>query len=391
MKPYRRSPENNMDQSSCLFCLGTASETVRTMPVYRMLGERGIRSYVLHSAFQDGGVKALHETFAMRVDVATEGLSPTAKHPSAALMDDIERALSRFAPSLILIEDGSATATAAALAAYARGIPIAHIDAGLRTYAETPPYFEKNQELIARLARWHFTATEQAKSNLLEEGIAPPHIYEVGSTLIDAAYWTREHLHATSPGHSYSFTDNLREFLFLCRSRRLVLAALDESEATPETVDAVAQALCAMVAKRADCLAICVTSAALHAPMQAALKRQYPDGHERLYHSGPLAFPGLTEVVSRAHIVVTDCSDIEQLASAFAKPVLLAVDTHAGHQDLVQAGGAKFVGTRLAGIGEGLETLLGDSAQYKTMQLQASPFGDGEAARRIADVLAATT
>jgi UDP-N-acetylglucosamine 2-epimerase len=377
-----------MNQKTYLFCISTPLEIVKTMPVYRALKEAGNQVSILQTGFQDADVRALHQSFDMPPDTTLEcPAQPPQQFPTSALLDKINETLAQFKPDVVIVEGGSATAVAAAMAAYAQGIPVAHVDAGVRSYPEYPSYLEKNQELVARLAHWHFTATEQAKCNLLEERIAPTRIFEVGSTLIDAAIWTREHLHASSPGHAHSFSGDLREFLFQSRSRRLILVATDCPGTAPQVLADIAQALSENIAKHADCLVIWVTHSTLRARVEIALKKLHPSEHERIYLAGSLPFPSLVDLAARCGFVLTDSDNIEQMVSAFGKPVLIVADDHAGHQDLIKAGGALFTGTRLPGISTALETMLQDASALRAMQLQASPFGDGSAAGRIADIL----
>lgn len=373
-----------MAQKTYLFCIGTAAEVVKTMPVYRLLKEEGNRVHILQTGFADPEVRLTHQIFNMVPDNALD--KPVPRFPDAALLASLEETLTAVVPDVLIVEDGSATAGAAALVAYSRNIPVAHLDAGLRSHAENPPYFEKNQELIARLAHWHFTATEQAKCNLLEEDISPTRAFEVGSTLVDAAIWTREHLHASTPGHIYSFSPELREFLFQCRSRRLVVAVTENPQLQPQAMGALAHALNNVIEKYGDCLAVWVTPPNCQANAEAAIA--HCTDRERIRLAGPQSFPALVELATRCSLMLTDSDYIEQVASTFYKPVLLTVDDQSGHQELIKAGGARFVGTgsEIAGT---LEALLGSSDALRAMQLQTSPYGDGNAARRIVDILEA--
>ncbi len=378
-----------MNQKTCLFCIGTAEETIRVMPLYRLLKEQGDTTCILQTGWQDPAVQMLHQIFDMPADATVE-LPPESLHQptTAALLDQVDRAIAEAAPDMILVAGGSATALTATLAAYARNIPVAHLNAGSRTYDETPSTEEKNQELIARLAHWHFTATEQAMCNLLEERIAPTHVYEVGDTLIDAAFWTREHLHAATVGKPYSVSVELRDFLFQCRSRRLILVAMEHPATSEEQVFHLMQALVNSLERHPESLAVWLSSAAVQPMAEAAWIQFCPNGNARLHRTGPLAYPGLVDLLARCKLVVTDSEHIAHNASAFGKPVLFN-GRHGVGQEFKNNDSSRPDATLSTDIAGNLEALLQDSEKLRSILLQNSPLGDGDAASRIATILSA--
>lgn len=376
-----------MSQRTILFCISRPLETVMVMPLYRALAAQGNRVLLLQAASIDSPVQALQEWFGMPSDATLGMPAPdNGKLFTPAMLEAMRAVFIELQPDAVMVAGGSPLALAGTLSAYAQSIPVAHLDAGLRSYADTPPPNEKNQELIARLAHWHFTATEQAKYNLLEERIPPSRIFEVGSTLVDAALWTREYLHASATGKPYSMPEDLREFLFQCRSRRLILLATENPAISGQTVLNLAQALVATLENHPESLAIWQTDAALADEVQAALDSLCPAGHQRVWPTGPLSYPASVDLLSRCSFVLTDAESVEQQASAFGKPVLFA-GAHDGHQDLLKAGGTRLTGLETAAISHHLEMLLQDAATLRAMQLPTSPFGDGAAAERIANIL----
>lgn len=376
-----------MSQRTILFCISSPLETVMMMPLYRVLATQGHRVLVLQAAGIDSPVQPLQEWFGMPSD-ATLGMPEpdNGKLFAPAMLDAMQAAFIELQPDAVMVAGGSSIALAGTLSAYAQGIPVAHIDAGLRSYADIPSASEKNQELIARLAHWHFTATEQARCNLLEERIAPSRIFEVGSTLVDAALWAREYLHASATGKPYSMPEDLREFLFRCRSRRLILLATENLATSGQTVLSLAQALVASIENHPESLAIWQTEGALAEEVQAALDSLCPTGHPRIWPTCSLSYPASIDLLSRCSFVLTDTESIEQQASAFGKPVLFA-GPHDGHRDLLTAGGARLTGLEAAAISHHLEMLLRDAATLLAMQMPTSPFGDGAAAERITNIL----
>jgi UDP-N-acetylglucosamine 2-epimerase len=286
----------------------------------------------------------------------------------------------------IVVAGGSPIALAGALAGYACQVPVAHLDAGIRTFAEHPSTDEKNHELIARLARWHFTATEQARCNLLEEKIPPSRIFEVGSTLVDAALWSREHLRAATHSTAYAMPDALREFLFQCRSRRLIVAISDETTHNDHMLSALGNALAATVENHPEARVAWLTDDRRKAVIDHAL-RDMPTADRAGIFLHPLPdFPLQIDILTRCSFVIAESREIQQIASAFSKPVLIP-NRHFAIHDLVKAGGAVCVAANDKALSEQCAQLLQDPFALKNLQLQVSPFGDGNAAERIGEII----
>ena len=267
-----------------------------------------------------------------------------------------------------------------------RHIPVAHIEAGLRTGLNDPFPEEKNRELIGRLAHWHFPPTPQAAANLLREGIPAHQIFEVGNTVIDTALWMKNRM--GHDHHESAVPPDVFQFLEDHLPARLMLVTAHRRENWGQPIRLIASAVGALLQRHRDLIVVWPMhpNPAVREDIHAAFSALSPDGRARLCLTEPLAYPALISVLAHCHFTLTDSGGIQEEASALRRPVLITRDS-TERQELVDAGGAWLVGTDPHTIVQKASMLLLDSAIYQSMQLSQCPFGDGQSAHRIADIL----
>ena len=182
--------------TSYLACLGTRPEIIKMAPLYRALRARGHQVNVLHTGQHTDMADALYDFFDMppAARVQLQRQVPRLSHLTAELLTGVDDLMQQFSPDVVLVQGDTSTALAGALAACYQDVPVAHVEAGLRTGERDPFPEEMNRCLIGRLAHWHFPPTPQATHNLLREGVDSVQIHEVGNTVIDAALWARERM-----------------------------------------------------------------------------------------------------------------------------------------------------------------------------------------------------
>jgi UDP-N-acetylglucosamine 2-epimerase (non-hydrolysing) len=265
---------------------------------------------------------------------------------------------------------------------------VAHVEAGLRTRRAEPFPEEKNREMIARLARWHFAPTPQARRNLLEEGIAAEAVHEVGNTVIDAALWTRDctahpdfDLARYAPGE-------LCRFLTRHRHRPIMLVTAHRRENWGKPIADIAAAVARLLQEHPDAVAVWPVhpNPAVLADIERGLRGIAPEARERIDLTSPLEYPAMIALLSRCHFALTDSGGIQEEAAALRVPVLIARES-TERQELVDAGGAVLVGTDVETLVRKAASLLLDPRARDAMQVKRCPFGDGRAARRIAGIL----
>jgi UDP-N-acetylglucosamine 2-epimerase len=374
-----------------LVCIGTRPEIIKMAPVYRQLKAQGQNVRVLHTGQHGAVADALYGFFDMPPDISIDlqRQSPSLAHLSVALMNGIEEAMHTLRPDVMLVQGDTSSALVGSLVGYYHDVPVAHIEAGLRTGEREPFPEEKNRELIGRLAHWHFTPTLQCTHNLLAEGVKKDRIQEVGNTVIDAALWTSERISQPDFDLLAAYPANLRAFMQQHLTQRLILVTAHRRENWGQPIRHIAQALARTLAEQPDAVAVWPVhpNPAVRADVEAVLAGLPTAVRARICLTEPLGYQVLIALLLRCHFTLTDSGGIQEEASAFGKPVLIARQS-TERQELVQVGGALLVGTDVDTIHRHATSLLTQTDVYRGMQLVRSPFGDGHTAQRIAAALA---
>ena len=374
--------------TSYLACLGTRPEIIKMAPLYRVLRARGHQVQVLHTGQHTDMADALYAFFAMPPDaqVRLQRQTPRLSHLTAELLTQVDEQMQQLAPDVVLVQGDTSTALAGALAAYYQDVPVAHVEAGLRTGERDPFPEEMNRCLIGRLAQWHFPPTPQATQNLLHEGIDGSRVHQVGNTVIDAALWAREHLRQ-QPLHECMPPD-LARFMQLQAQGPMLLVTAHRRENWGVPMQRIAAAIGGLLQLHPQLSVVWPLhpNPKVRADVHMGLASVPAQARARLCLSDALQYPALIGVLERCSFTLTDSGGIQEEASALQKPVLILRES-TERQELVQAGGAQLVGTLVHQIIEHASELLHDPVLLTSMQLQTSPFGDGLAAQRIADVL----
>lgn len=374
-----------------LACMGTRPEVIKMAMLNRALQAAGHKVVVLHTGQHNGMAGALYRFFDMQpdIEVEIERTSPSLASLTAKLLDGIDRAMLATKPDIVLVQGDTTSALTGALAAYYHRRPVAHIEAGLRTYERDPFPEEKNREVIGRLARWHFAPTAQARQNLVSEGIAEDCIHEVGNTGIDAALWARDGIRSKDFTLGDYAPEALCRFLQRHHDQPLVLVTAHRRENWGEPISNIARAVASLLAHNPEAVVVWPVhpNPQVGEDIARGLQGVDPAVRERIQLTEPLEYPAMIAMLCRCRFTLTDSGGVQEEASALATPVLIARDS-TERQELVEAGGAILVGDRIEAMVREGSRLLTDDAACQAMQLRSSPFGDGEASARIAKVLA---
>lgn len=373
--------------SDYLACMGTRPEIIKMAPLYHALRSRGHRVRVLHTGQHTDMAEQLYGFFGMPPDarVVLQREQPGLSHLTAELLMQLDGHLQRLSPDAVLVQGDTSSALVGAMAAYYLDLPVAHVEAGLRTGEHDPFPEEMNRSVIGRLARWHFPPTLQARDNLLREGIAPGHIHTVGNTVIDAARWTQ--LQLDKHPQRTALPSELQTFLARAQPE-LVLVTAHRRENWGRPMQRIAAAVAGLLQLHPQLSVVWPLhpNPRVRADVQAGLAWLPAAVRERLCLTGALEYPALMTVLGRCRLTLTDSGGIQEEASALRTPVLILRES-TERQELVAAGGAMLVGTLAHQIVEMTSEVLRDPLLLRSMQLETSPFGDGQAAERIADLL----
>jgi UDP-N-acetylglucosamine 2-epimerase (non-hydrolysing) len=371
-----------MTPSRILVVFGTRPEAIKLFPVVRALAEEdGLAVRTCVTAQHRGLLDQVLSVAGLAPDIDLDLMEPgqTLDRLTARLLVGLGEVLDAERPDMVVVQGDTATAMTGALAAYYRKVPVAHVEAGLRSGDIHHPWPEEvNRRMIAPIAAHHFAPTETAAAALRREAIAPDTIHVTGNTVIDALYWTQARI-AAEPG----IAAGLQPYRDRFAGKRVVLVTTHRRENFGGGMEAIARSI-ARIAERDD---VAVLFPMHPNPNVGAVMDAILGERANVARIEPLDYPHFCAALDLAHIVLTDSGGVQEEAPALGKPVLVMRET-TERPEGVEAGTARLVGTDEHRIVSEIFTLLDDKAAYAAMARAHNPFGDGQASRRIARVIA---
>ena len=299
---------------------------------------------------------------------------------TVGVLSGIRKVNAAARPDLVLVQGDTTTTFAASLAAFYDRVPVGHVEAGLRTHNVHAPWPEEmNRRLTGAIATLHFAPTEQARSNLLAEGVDTRCVYVTGNSVIDALLWISECLDS-DPGLA---ADLARQFSFLDSGRRLLLVTGHRRESFGAGFERICLALRDLAGR--DDVQI-VYPVHLNPNVQEPVRRIL-GGLSNVHLVEPLAYLPFVFLLKRAYLVITDSGGLQEEAPSLGKPVLVMRD-RTERPEAVEAGTAKLVGTSRERIVAETLRVLTDEDEYRRMSRAHNPYGDGHAGPRIAEICA---
>lgn len=360
-----------------LIVFGTRPEAVKLAPLIMELRRRGDAQPVLCATGQHREMlDQVLRLFELRPDHDLD-LMKTDQQPgdvAAAVLTGVGRVIEAVKPAVVVVQGDTTTAMAASLAAFFRGTPVAHVEAGLRTGVRSSPFPEElMRRIVGQIAELHFAPTARAAENLrVERADAEGLIFLTGNTVVDAVKWIATRRRPNTG-------------VVARRAARLVLVTAHRRENFGEPIRNICRAVRALVERNAG-----VEFAYPVHPNPSIQRpvRELLEGHERIHLLAPLDYEDLIGLLEESYLVLTDSGGLQEEAPVFGKPVLvLRRDTE--RPEAIDAGTALLVGTDEGRIVCETERLLSDPVAYQRMAHAHSPFGDGLAAKRITDILLA--
>jgi len=366
-----------------LVVFGTRPEAIKLFPVVAAL--RAIPGLVVRTC-----VTAQHRELLDQV-LAIAGLTPDVDldlmepgqslyRLTARLLDGLGDVMDAEQPDRVIVQGDTATAMAGALAAYYRKVPVAHVEAGLRSGDIHHPWPEEvNRRIVACIADQHYAPTETAAAALRRENVDPATIHVTGNTVIDALHATRARL-AVDP----SLAAGLDAIAARFAGKRIVLVTTHRRENFGGGMENIARAL-ARIAERDD---TAILFPVHPNPNVVGVMDAMLGDRPNIARIDPLNYPHFIRALDLAHVVLTDSGGVQEEAPALAKPVLVMRET-TERPEGVAAGTARLIGTDTDRIVFETSRLLDDRQAYRAMARAHNPFGDGRAATRIARRVAA--
>jgi UDP-N-acetylglucosamine 2-epimerase (non-hydrolysing) len=367
-----------------LFIYGTRPEAIKMAPVILACRRHpSLRPVLCATAQHRELLDEINQTFDLVPDHDLALMRPDQTLPelTARAVTAITEVLQIVRPQVSVVQGDTTTALAGALASFYQRVPVAHVEAGLRTYDFDAPFPEEmNRQVIGRLARWHFAPTARARENLLRENIAPGSIVVTGNTAIDALRIVGESERADAP-------DPLSALGLapLAADERLVLVTAHRRESFGKPFQDLCDGLMGIVDRwpRLRLVYPVHPNPNVRRPVAERL-----GDHPRIHLVDPVSYRPFVRLLRLAWIVLTDSGGIQEEAPGLGKPVLVLRDT-TERPEAIEAGTARLVGTSPVKMLAAVEELMTDGARYAGMANAKNPFGDGHAAERILATLAA--
>jgi UDP-N-acetylglucosamine 2-epimerase (non-hydrolysing) len=365
------------------FVFGTRPETIKLAPVILAMRDRSdLMPHVCVTAQHREMLDQMLTVFGITPDVDLNLMQPNQvlSGLTANALMSVASYLAEHRPDMVVVQGDTTTTFSAALAAFYDRVPIAHVEAGLRTWDKSSPFPEEiNRSLTSRLADIHFAPTDWARGNLLREGIAENKIFVTGNTVIDALK-----LAIAKTRIDKSSVAGLPVDLMNGNSQRPLVLITSHRR---ENFGLGFQSICEAVRRLAEEF----SEAAFVYPVHLNPSVREPvfrllSGIDNVFLLEPLSYLSFVSLLDRSKFVLTDSGGIQEEAPTLNKPVLVMRNT-TERPEGVEAGTAKLVGTEVEHIVTEARKLLanGDSTGSTP---QVNPFGDGYASQRIVQIIA---
>lgn len=294
---------------------------------------------------------------------------------SVAVLEGLDKVFQLEEPDLCLVHGDTTTSFIASLASFYKKIPVGHVEAGLRTHRKWLPFPEEmNRRLVGAVADLHFAPTEQAKSHLMAEGISSNNIYVTGNTAIDALLMT------INRGHQ--FRDP--QMNTIISHGRLLLAEVHRRENWGQPIANILIALREIVRRFED---VQLLFSVHPNPEVSGPVNEILAGEKRIHLFPPISYEDYANLIAKSYMILTDSGGLQEEAPSLGKPVVVFRD-ETERPEALEAGTVALVGADHQKIIKTISTLLSDSNAYNKMATARNPYGDGRAAKRIADVVA---
>src|SRR6516165_3723728 len=361
-----------------LFVFGTRPEAIKLAPVIRHFREHfaeethvDVCVTAQHREMLDQVLKVfdIHPRFDLNVMRPDQTLASV----TGVMLPALESVLESCHPDLVFVQGDTTTTLCGALASFYAKIPVAHIEAGLRTGDLYQPFPEElNRVIVSKLTTIHFAATRQAAANLDSEGIPAERIEVTGNTGIDALLYVKRRLENGELASALpQFVPNGRKMILVTAHRR-------------ENFGAGIEQICAALREIAELHDVQIVYPVHPNPRVSEPVRHLLGGLARITLTDPLDYVSFVDLQRRAYLLLTDSGGIQEEAPSLGKPVLVLRDK-TERPEAIQAGTAILLGTNAKDIVANTERLLTNASEYERRSQLKNPYGDGTASARIAE------
>ena len=380
-----------MNKKKALLVIGTRPEAIKMAPLAHALktASDNFELKVCVTSQHREMLDQVLDVFNIKPDIDLNLMKKNQNLSSltSLILIEMQKVFIQYQPDLVLVHGDTTTALATSIAAFYSSIPIAHIEAGLRTYDLKAPFPEEfNRQIIAKISKWHFAPTNLSKKNLLSEGFDKSSIIVTGNTVIDALFLILKQI--DNDENKKKKLENIlsSKLSFNWKSERFVLITAHRRENFGNSFFQICSAIKELAIKFPNIYFIYPVHPNPNISIPA---NETLNGIVNINLIQPLDYEKFIYLLKHSYLVLTDSGGIQEEAPSLGKPVLVMRDV-TERPEAINAGTANIVGSNKNQIIAGVSRLLEDSNCYKKMSHSSNPYGDGLACKRIVDVLKAT-
>lgn len=356
---------------------GTRPEIIKFAPVIRSVEAHGMEAINVFSGQHTDLATPLIDFFRIRIDhnLAIMREAQTLNGIISRVTDALDEILATEKPDVLLVQGDTSTALAGALAAFNRRIPVGHIEAGLRSGEKFSPFPEElNRRLISRIAAHHFAATKRNVTALASESVPMRTVHCTGNTVIDALSYTMK---------NSKMGDELAELFAKTEGLKRIVLTTHRRESFGDVMEGNLRVLRDYVRAHSD---LCLIFPVHPNPNVRAVAESVLGGEDRVHLVQPLPYEQFVLLLSNAWILVSDSGGIQEEAPTLGKPLLIIRD-NTERPEAVACGVGRLVGENPALLKAALDDVNESSVWFDQVAKAENPFGDGNAAQRIAGIL----
>ena len=365
-----------------LTIIGTRPEAIKLCPLVQELQSRpeAFESVVCSTGQHKEMLQQVFDTFNVTADFDLALMAPNQSlaQVTARAVKGLDEVFEKVKPNACIVQGDTSTAFCGALVGHYHKTLIGHVEAGLRTGNKFSPFPEEmNRRLVGRMADFHFAPTPQSRDALLNEDTDPNTVFVTGNTVIDALFWVQKKVTQEIPASA-------REVANLLGENQVVLVTGHRRESFGGGFENMCQAIRESADTHHDWQFVYPVH--LNPNVQEPVNRLLAD-HPRIHLIAPLSYEPFVWLMDRSTVVLTDSGGVQEEAPSLGKPVLVMRET-TEREEGITAGNAKLVGTSKEKITSELSKLLTNPAAREAMASVQNPYGSGDAARQIVDILA---
>ncbi|MBU1304767.1 MAG: UDP-N-acetylglucosamine 2-epimerase (non-hydrolyzing) [Alphaproteobacteria bacterium] len=369
-------------KTKLLIVFGTRPEALKCFPVARAALEHpGLVTEICVTAQHRDMVDQVIALTGLPVDYDLNIMQPgqTLFDVTARVLTGMQDVLEQSKPDIVMVQGDTTTAMTASLAAFYKRIPVAHVEAGLRSHDIDSPFPEElNRRITGDIARWHFAPTTAARDNLLAEGKDAGTIFVTGNTVID----TLLHFSGQLDGDLALRTQLAVRFPFLDAGKKLILVTGHRRENFDGGIERICAAL-KVLATRGDVQIVYPVHP--NPNVRGVVEAELGDV-ANVFLIDPQDYLPFLYLQKQSYLVLTDSGGVQEEAPSLGKPVLVLRE-NTERPEGVAAGTARLVGTDVDLIVSSAASLLDDRAAYAAMAERHNAYGDGRASARILEEL----